>query len=98
MAPTYVTVQARGTIALPADVRKRHHLDEPGAQVQVVEREDGVIELHPTVPVPASQAWFWTEEWQAGEREVDEELARGDYQDFASGEELMAHLRRIAAE
>jgi bifunctional DNA-binding transcriptional regulator/antitoxin component of YhaV-PrlF toxin-antitoxin module len=98
MAPTYVTVQARGTIALPADVRKRHHLDEPGAQVQVVEREDGVIELHPTVPVPASQAWFWTEEWQAGEREVDEELARGDYLDFASGEELMAHLRRIAAE
>jgi AbrB family looped-hinge helix DNA binding protein len=98
MAPTYVTVQARGTIALPADVRKRHHLDEPGAQVQVIEREDGVIELHPTVPVPASQAWFWTEEWQAGEREVDEMLARGEFTDFESAEELMAHLRRIVAE
>ncbi len=98
MAPTYVTVQARGTIALPADVRKRHHLDEPGAQVQVIEREDGVIELHPTVPVPASQAWFWTEEWQVGEREVDEMLARGEFTDFESAEELMAHLRRIVAE
>jgi hypothetical protein len=66
--------------------------------VQVIEREDGVIELHPTVPVPASQAWFWTEEWQAGEREVDEMLARGEFTDFESAEELMAHLRRIVAE
>ena len=98
MTSTFVTIQARGTIALPADIRKRHHLDEPGAQVEVVERDDGVIELHPMVAVPASQAWFWTEEWQAGEREVDERVARGDVQEFASGEELMAHLRRIAAE
>lgn len=98
MTSTFVTIQARGTIALPADIRKRHHLDEPGAQVEVVERDDGVIELHPTIAVPASQAWFWTEEWQAGEREVDEMVARDDVQEFASGEELMAHLRRIAAE
>lgn len=98
MTSTFVTIQARGTIALPADIRKRHHLDEPGAQVEVVERDDGVIELRPTVAVPASQAWFWTEEWQAGEREVDEMVARGDVQEFASGEEMMAHLRRIAAE
>lgn len=98
MKPVYVTVQARGTIALPAGVRKRHRLDEPGAQVEVVEREDGVIELHPTLPVPASQAWFWTEEWQTGEREVDEHVARGEVHDFDSAEELMDHLRRIAAE
>jgi hypothetical protein len=43
----YVGMQSRGVFALPADLRKRHHLDEPGAQVRVVEREDGVIELHP---------------------------------------------------
>ena len=98
MKPVYVTVQARGTIALPAGVRKRHRLDEPGAQVEVVEREDGVIELHPNLPVPASQAWFWTEEWQAGEREVDEQIARGEYREFASAEELMAYLRSITDE
>jgi bifunctional DNA-binding transcriptional regulator/antitoxin component of YhaV-PrlF toxin-antitoxin module len=48
----FVAVQGRGTIALPPDVRKRHGLDVPGAQVEVVEREDGVIELHPHVPIP----------------------------------------------
>jgi bifunctional DNA-binding transcriptional regulator/antitoxin component of YhaV-PrlF toxin-antitoxin module len=62
----FVGVRGRGEIVLPADVRRRHRLDQPGAQVEVVEREDGVIELHPQVSVPADQAWFWTEAWQQG--------------------------------
>lgn len=66
-----MTVQQRGVLALPADVRKRHHLDQPGAQVEVAERDDGVIELRPHVPVPVSQQWFWTERWQQLEREAD---------------------------
>lgn len=53
MARLYVSMQARGTVALPADIRKRHGLDNAGAQVEVVEREDGVIELHPQRPVPS---------------------------------------------
>ena len=65
---TYVTIQQRGLIALPADIRRRLGIDQPGAQVEVVERDDGVIELHPTVPVPADQAWFWTQRWQKMER------------------------------
>ena len=46
--------------------------------MQLVERPDGVIELHPHVPVPADQAWFWTHEWQAGEQEASEQITRGD--------------------
>ena len=34
----YVGVQRRGLIALPADLRQRLHLDEPGAQVEITER------------------------------------------------------------
>ena len=48
----FIAVQGRGTIALPPEVRKRYGLDVPGAQVEVVERDDGVIELHPHVPLP----------------------------------------------
>jgi hypothetical protein len=40
--------------------------------------------------VPADQAWFWSEEWQSGEREVNEALKRGDYEVFDSMEELTA--------
>src|SRR5713226_8688900 len=75
---SFVGVRGRGEIVLPADVRRRHQLDRPGAQVEVVEREDGVIELRPRVSAPADQAWFWTSEWQRGERRVDEHIAGGE--------------------
>jgi bifunctional DNA-binding transcriptional regulator/antitoxin component of YhaV-PrlF toxin-antitoxin module len=77
MKTYYVAVQSRGTIALPVDLRRRLHLDEPGAQLQIVEREDGTAELRPVLPVPADQRWFWSERWQAMEREVDEDIAAG---------------------
>ncbi|MCV2490729.1 AbrB/MazE/SpoVT family DNA-binding domain-containing protein [Geodermatophilus sp. YIM 151500] len=48
----YVTVQRRGTVALPPALRHKHHLDEPGAQVEITEREDGVLELRPLVAGP----------------------------------------------
>jgi hypothetical protein len=40
-----------------------------------------------------SDSWYWTPEWQAGEREVDEEIARGESgQVYESGEALLASL------
>lgn len=92
MASRFVTVQARGTLALPADIRQRHHLDEPGAQVEIIEREDGVIELRPQVAVPADQAWFWTERAQAREREVDAYVQAGDVSTFESDDDFLSHL------
>ncbi|MBV9592861.1 MAG: hypothetical protein JO147_03575 [Actinobacteria bacterium] len=53
----FVNIQGRGTIALPAVLRRTHHLDQPGAQVEVIERSDGVIELQPHLPVAAREAW-----------------------------------------
>jgi bifunctional DNA-binding transcriptional regulator/antitoxin component of YhaV-PrlF toxin-antitoxin module len=98
MARTYVTLQGRGTLALPADVRRRHQLDEPGAQVEVVERDDGVIELHPHVPVPADQAWFWTDRWQAREREADSQIAAGEVTTHESADDFLKHLDIVEEE
>ena len=88
----FLTLQNRGLLALPPDIRRRHHLDEPGAQVELVERDDGVLEIRPYVPVPADQAWFWTESWQAGEREASEELEQGLGRTFEDGESFLASL------
>lgn len=94
----YVAVQRRGTVALPPALRRRYRLDEPGAQVEITEREDGVLELRPVVAVPASEAWFWTERWQAGEREVDAHIATGEVTEHASGEDFLAHPDALDAE
>lgn len=88
----YLGIQGRGTIALPADVRRRLHLDEPGAQLEMIEREDGVIELHPALPVPADQRWFWTERWQTREREVDEHVANDEVLVHESTDDFLDHL------
>jgi bifunctional DNA-binding transcriptional regulator/antitoxin component of YhaV-PrlF toxin-antitoxin module len=72
-----LAVQSRGTIALPADLRRRLRLDQENAQVQLVEQEDGRIELIPVVAVPADQAWFWTDRWQSMEREADADIKAG---------------------
>ena len=88
----HVAVQSRGTIALPADLRRRRHLDEPGAQVQIIEHEDGSIELQPMLPIPADQRRFWTERWQAMEREADEDIAAGRVSRAMDADEFFEYL------
>lgn len=87
-----LTVQSRGTVALPADLRRRLHLDREDAQVKLIELDDGRIELVPVVAVPADQAWFWTDRWQALEREADADIAAGRVTVVDGADELIAHL------
>ncbi len=89
---SFLTMQQRGVLSLPSDLRKRHHLDEPGAQLEVTERDDGVIELRPHVPVPADQRWFWTVRWQEMEREADEDVAAGRVARFDNADDFLADL------
>lgn len=91
----YVGVQSRGLIALPAPLRERLHLNEPGTQLEVTERADGVVELRAALPIPAEQAWFWTERWQKREREVDEHVDAGRVTVFESGEDFLDNLDAI---
>ncbi len=43
-------------------------------------------------PIDPDQAWFWTPEWQAGEREADAEIAAGGGTRYHSDEEFLAAL------
>ena len=92
MKTYYVAVQSRGTVALPADLRRRLHLDEPGAQVEITEDDEGRIVLKAVLPTPADQAWFWTDQWQAMEREADADIAAGRFTIHDGVEEMFAHL------
>jgi bifunctional DNA-binding transcriptional regulator/antitoxin component of YhaV-PrlF toxin-antitoxin module len=93
----YVAVQARGVVALPVEVRRRLHLDEPGAQIEIIERDDGVLELRPSLPIPADQRWYWTERWQSRERKVDTHVAAGEISVHSDGEAMLSHLDDLDA-
>jgi AbrB family looped-hinge helix DNA binding protein len=87
----FVTVQARGVIAIPPALRRQFGLDRPGAQVEVLER-DGEIVLRPHVPVPSDQAWFWTERWQKMERQADDVVAVEKVTSFENVHDFLADL------
>jgi hypothetical protein len=55
-----------------------------------------IPELKRPAHVPKDQEWFWTEEWQRGEREANDDLRQGRYKTFDSVEELLADLHAAA--
>lgn len=49
--------------------------------------------VHVTIePSDPDQTWFWTPAWQAREQAVDQEIAAGQYKDFATMDELLDDL------
>lgn len=84
------TVRAKGQVTIPAEIRQAARLEE-GDPVEVEIVEDGIL-LRPMKVIDATQAWFWTPEWQAGEREADADIAAGRVERFESDEEFLAAL------
>ena len=45
--------------------------------------------------INSEQAWWWTEEWQEGEREAEKAIQKGEISaPFKSSEELVKHLSK----
>ena len=89
--PTMLQIRSNGQITLPASIRRQANLQE-GDALEVIIDKEGAIRLVPQVLVERSQAYFWTERWQDGEREADEDLRAGRYKDFDDIESLLEEL------
>lgn len=87
-----VTVRSKGQITIPDDVRRAAHLEE-GDLLDAEITRDGIL-LRPRKLIDATQAWFWTPEWQAGERQAEEDLTAGRTTKFNSGDEMIEALQR----
>ena len=87
-------VTTDGQLSLPAEARAALHLSVVGS-VDVEVLADGVVLLRGRDP---GQAWFWTPEWQAGEREADEDLTAGRSDVFDSDEEFARRLAQVSTD
>lgn len=87
---TIVRLNRKGQLTLPSPLRKMVHI-EPGDYVELKVVDGGLL-LTPKVLVDKEQAYFWTEEWQAGERQADADIAAGRVADFDSVDALIADL------
>jgi AbrB family looped-hinge helix DNA binding protein len=85
------TLRAKGQLTLPDELRKAARLEE-GDLLDAELTPDGIL-LRPQKLIDATQAWFWTAEWQAGEREADADLTAGRVETFDSADEFVGALR-----
>ena len=87
-----MTLRTNGPITLPAELRDR--LGARTGDVFLADVEDDALVLRPKRLVDATQAWFWTPEWQKAEREADADIKAGRVYRANSVEELIASLKR----
>ncbi len=86
-------ISSQKQITIPAKLFQKLKLDV-GDHVGIVE-EDGHLILTPYKLIPKDQAWFWTKEWQKGEREADEDIAAGRVSGpFTTVKEFMKDLKK----
>ena len=92
MAQSVVKVQKNKNITLPMWLIQRFHIGA-GDFVRVEETTNGVV-LKPAKLVDPAQAYFWTQEWQAGEQGAQEDIRKGRVKAFKNVKELIKDLKK----
>ena len=92
MVQSIVKLQKNKNITLPMWLIRRFRI-AAGDFVRLQETREGIL-LNPGKLIDPSQAYFWTKEWQQGEREVEEERRQGKVKRFRSMKELVKDLDR----
>ena len=66
---------------------------EQGDYVEIDVEENHLV-LKPRKLIDPTQGWYWTKEWQAQEREADEEIANGQLSPaFTSAKDALKWLK-----
>ena len=93
---TLTKVTRNGQVTLPKSIRDRFGILE-GDYVEVTIEDERVV-LTPKKVIDASQAYFWTQEWQEGEREATQDIVSGRISEPGTAEDLIAALHKARRE
>jgi antitoxin PrlF len=91
-----VKVRPKAQLTLPEGIRNALHIGE-GDEVEFTVHADGTVTIRGFVSIPTDQAWFFTPEWLAGEREADQDIAAGRGTVHQSAEGMFAHLESLGS-
>jgi len=89
-----VIVRNRNQITIPREYTEYVKVGE-GEELMYEITDDGALILRPVITVPKDQAWFWTDKWQAEEREVDEEIKNGRISSPQNAEDFINDLKKL---
>ena len=89
-----VQVRKKAQVTLPQSVRQELGIEEGDfLDIQV---RSGEIVLKVKKLVDKDQAWFWTNRWQQGEKEVEEDIRAGRVYNFPDAKQAVAFLHKQA--
>ena len=91
-----VRVRPKAQLTLPEEIRSALHIGE-GDEVEFAVQPDGTVTIRGYISIPTDQAWFFTPQWLAGERETDEEITAGRGTVHDSAEDMFAHLDTLGS-
>ena len=89
-------VRTKAQLTLPEEIRRALHIGE-GDEVEFTVRADGTVTIRGYVSIPTDQAWFFTPDWLAGEREADEDIAAERGTVHQSAEDMFTHLDSLGS-
>ena len=92
--PELVQVRKKAQVTLPSSVRHALNIEE--GDFLDVRVKDGEIVLRVKKLVDKEQAWFWTERWQEGEREAEDDIRAGRVDSFDNAKDAIAFLHKRA--
>lgn len=79
-------------ITVPKTLRERFKMKE-GDLIKIEETNSGIL-MTPVETIDRSQAWFWSKEWQDGEKEVEKEKKRGKTKRFDDIQDFIKDLKK----
>jgi AbrB family looped-hinge helix DNA binding protein len=87
---TYTKVTRNGQITLPSSIRKALAIEE-GDMIEIEVVDEKAV-LLPKKLVDKTQAYFWTQEWQKGEKQASDDIRAGRVKVFDTVDELLEDL------
>ena len=93
VAMTRARLRRKGQVTLLPEVREALHVGE-GDEVEFTVTDSGEVVRRGMTSVPTDQRWYWTERWQAGEREAAAQIAAGQAEVYRDAEAMFADLDR----
>jgi AbrB family looped-hinge helix DNA binding protein len=91
-----VKVSPKARLTLPEEIRSALHIGE-GDEVEFAVQQDGTVTVRGYISIPTAQAWYFTPQWLAGEREADEEIAAGRGTVHESAEDMFGRLDTLGS-
>ena len=87
-----VQLRKKAQLTLPQSIREKLGLEE--GDFMDVQVRNGEIVLKVKKLVDKEQAWFWSQRWQQGEREAEDDIQAGRVHTFTDAKSAVSFLHK----